>query len=145
MQFFHSGFPTATYSKSEIDRRLQLILSFVRDETPASLWDSIIENAGDIQMDHGRIRWPLVVCEVVKSAHFGWRERFIWSGFCYHNAIPFGLMVAYPHASKVLRDQNAYADLLNSWATANRPKLDKMNNLMTYDRYTNLLQSKRLQ
>ena len=67
--------------------------------------------------------------------HLTVKDRFIWSAFCYMNGVPFGLMVSYAVKTKRLRDDNAVDDILNSWTPDRKIKMERMDNLLTYDRY----------
>ena len=135
LENYYSGFENETYSSEELRRRLLIVLKPMQEDNIFSVWDTVIDLAGPIETPDGRTQWPNCVKEVVKLSHFRCRERIIWSGFCYHNGIPFGIMVAYAHFKKVLRDEAAYADLLNSWCATRKLKLDGMLNLKTYMRY----------
>lgn len=79
--------------------------------------------------------WPLVAYNLLQLQHWDYRNRITWSAFCHHNSVPFGLMVLYPFKKGVLKDQEAVADLLNSWCDTKKVLLDNMINLYTYDRY----------
>ena len=118
-----------------MDRRKLVILQFLEGETPQSTWSSIVELVGDIKTPDGRTHWPYTVLEVLEKDHLRMRDRLIWSGFCYQNGVPFGLMIAYPHLCGALRDEAAYMDLMNSWCNDKRALMDSMTNLMTYDRF----------
>ena len=135
MQYFLTGFPDPTWSSRELERRKRLILQDVQGDTAQSMWQSITDLAGDVRTSDGRVRWPYAVVELLSKKHLCMRDRLIWSGFCYQNGVPFGLMISYPHACRTLRDEAAYFDLMNSWCSAKRSMLDSMVNLMTYDRY----------
>lgn len=132
---YHSGFADETYSPHELRRRLQLVLLPMQADNIFSVWETILDLAGPMATSDGRTQWPKCVLDVVKLSHFRCRDRIIWSGFCYNNGIPFCVMIAYAHFKRVLRDDAAYADLLNSWCTTRKAKLDRMVNLMTYARY----------
>ena len=136
---YHRGFENPTWSSVELRKRLDSILVHHPSDTVFTLWPRILELAGDVQNAEGQIRWPFIVYEVLQKISFPNKDRLIWSGFCYQNGIPFGLMVAYAHFRGSLRDEAAYADLLNSWCTQKRRLLDSMTNLMTYDRYLSFL------
>lgn len=139
MQQYHRGFQNPTWSSFELKRRLNSILVFHPADSVFTLWPRVLDLAGDVVNVEGKIRWPFAVYEILQKNSFANKDRLVWSGFCYQNGVPFGLMVAYAHFRGALRDEAAYADLLNSWCDLKRPLLDSMVNLMTYDRYISYL------
>ena len=141
MAHYARGWSDPTWSSLELRRRLNTILLFHPKDNVFTLWPCILELAGDVQNAEGKIRWPFAVYEILQKKSFANKDRLIWSGFCYQNGIPFGLMVAYAHFRGSLRDEAAVADLLNSWCNQKRALLDSMTNLMTHDRYVSYLMS----
>ena len=142
MQFFHSGYPEPTWSSEELRRRVETIMRLLHGETRTTMWTSITELAGETHYSDGRVKWPYAAYNVLSKKTLSSRERLIWSGFCYHNAVPFGLMFAYPYLCGVLSDESARFDLMNSWSNHKKPLMDSMLNLMTYDRYVSYLSTR---
>ena len=135
MEHYFRGYREASYNIHTMRHRLSEIIACSPDSDLSSLREIVSESAGPMWAADGRLLWPKVAFKVYSLNHLRWPDRIVWSAFCYHNSVPFGVMILVAHLSGVLKNDDAYVDLLNSWSDSRRSALDRMSNLQTYDRY----------
>ena len=124
MQHFLLGYADPATSSEQFQLRLQEMLPIIANETAASVKQTIIALVGKEKTDDGVLqRWPYAVSRVLRHRYMCPIGRHLWAAFCYHNDIPFGIMLAYPHLRGMLRNEAAYMDLMNSWCVGVRDRL----------------------
>ena len=124
MEHFFLGYAYPVTTSDEFQLRWQEIVPLFANETSASVKRTIIASVGKEKLEDGVLqRWPYAVSRIIRNNYMCSIERHLWSAFCFHNDIPFGLMLAYPHFRGMLRDEAAYMDLMNSWCVGVRDRL----------------------
>lgn len=130
------GFTTPTSTRQLLHTRLQAISEYMNNCSCYECFQTIQELAGPlVDRSTGKVLWPLRVKSAINKHHFKCADRITWAAFCYLNSVPFSYMVYYAHSRKVLKDDQAYMDLMNSWCPNKIPTLESMTNLYTYDRF----------
>lgn len=135
MQHYWSGFSQPSYNVSEARARLKLLMDIAKDDKKTELWANLLDHVGPMYSSSGKLLWPKIALELTRIDHFRCNHRIAWAAFCFLNGVPFGTMVLLAHYSRVLKNEDAYVDILNSWSDKNKPVLSKMVNLLTWDRF----------
>lgn len=130
MEYFLRGFGDVTTDSDEHHRRMATIMRYIGQETAASVMQSIISLLGKEHNEDGTHRWPYIICHILHKDSFSSTESLVWSAFCYHNEIPFGMMVAYPHHKGLLQDEAAYIHLMDTWCTNMQEDIVSMGSLL---------------
>jgi len=119
---------------SDYRTRMEILQPFIKDDTEESIKNSIVAAIGNELNDDGTQYWPYSISCIMRKSHMCKTARIVWSAFCYHNDIPFGRMIAYPHLRGMLDGPLAYIDLLDSWCVWQEDKLMSMQNMWVKDR-----------
>ena len=117
MEYFLRGFGDVTETSEEHQRRMSIILRYIGHETADSILSSIIALIGKEYNDDGTHRWPYIICHITRKDSFSPTDSLLWSAFCYHNEIPYGMMLAYPHHRGLLCDESGYIYLMDTWCS----------------------------
>lgn len=143
MEHYWSGYKETNYNVRQMKNKLQSLIEIGGVDSRSSFWERLLEQVGPTHSVDGRLLWPRAAYEVAQMDHLRCAQRIIWAAFCFHNGVPFGLMILTAHYSGVLKNDDAYLDLMNSWSDAGKERMAKMTNLLTYDRYCQHLASRK--
>ena len=135
MEHYLKGFEEPCRMNSfDYRTRLELLQPFMNDDTEESIKSSIVAAIGNELNDDGTQHWPYSISCIMRKSHMCETAGILWSAFCFHNDIPFGRMIAYPHIRGMLDCPIAYIDLLDSWCVWQEDKLWSMHILRVKDR-----------
>lgn len=117
MDHFLKGWMDLTESKFEMLARMDILMRYIRKDTYQTVMDTIIALVGKPESEDQKFyRWPAVIDHIINKRTMYDTDMLVWSAFCFHNGIPFGLMVAYPHLRGMLRNEDAYLKLMATWS-----------------------------
>ena len=128
------GWRHHTGSKEDMRQKMEILNRYIGQETAQTVMESIVALVGD-QYTAGMNfnRWPAVVSHIIYKETMCCTDRMVWSAFCFHNNIPFGMMVAYPHHRGMLRNENAYINLFSTWSDMCRDEMRSMQSMRIQD------------
>lgn len=136
MDHFLKGWKQMNGTKEELRERMEILERYIGNETRQSVLDSIIALVGPPYGDeHHRFhRWPAAVSDLLYKESMNQTERQLWSAFCFHNGIPFGMMVAFVHARGMLQSESAYINLFATWSELMEDEMRSMASMAVVDR-----------
>ena len=135
MEHFVNGWDNSPLTTEEFQNRMQIIKRYIDKDTSITVMESIIALVGKKYSDDGLYcRWPYAVIRLIEKDAMDDIDVILWSAFCYHNDIPFGMMIAYPHHRGMLPDENAYMQLMNTWVDDNVDRMRSMATMIIVDK-----------